>query len=443
MPATLRRLLPVLCAALAAGCTPSSGAPAADGGPAAAPSAWSPASPPAQIAAAVLQGCQGAARRGECLEKALVTVLDSAGVDRAMAALLAMAASDGRVRTDGHELAHGIGIAAYRGPETVSETFGRCTTDFQSGCYHGVIQAYFSDGRGSGGVTPERLNALCADYRGPERRWLEFQCAHGMGHGLMAVNAHHLLRALDACDLLVESFEKQACWGGAFMENVVNATHPHLTATTRAAADAHAGHGAGEGAAEAAAEESHDHAAGGHEGQAAGAEAFKALDRDEPLYPCTVVKEHHRRQCYLMQTSPILFFNGGDFTAASQQCLRAPADVQQTCFQSLGRDANSWGAGNHRRGIRYCAAAPPEWAPYCIVGLVKNIVDVTARPADGLAFCRAVPDASKPACYRAVGQQIAVLHSVHASRERECRGAEVGFVPECRTGTGLPLVRAE
>ena len=432
------------CAVLAAaGCAPSSGAPAADGGPAARAS-WSPSTPPAEIAAGVLATCQNAAERGACLEQELVAVIEPAGVDRAMGALMAIAARDAAVRNDGHVYAHGIGIAAYRGPETVSETFGRCTTDFQSGCYHGVIQAYFSDDRTGGGVTAEKLNALCADYRGPDKRWLEFQCAHGMGHGLMAVNEHHLLRALDGCDLLSETFEKQACWGGAFMENVVNETHPHHTATTQGAADEHAGHGAQP--AEAAQDDGHDHDHGElAEGAESGAEEekFRALDREEPLYPCTVVKEHHRRQCYLMQTSAILFYNGGDFAAASEQCLRAPAELQQTCFQSLGRDANSWSDGNPQRGIRYCGQAPAEWAPYCIVGLVKNIVDVTARPSDGLRFCRSVPEASKSACYRAVGQQIWVLHGAVANRERECRSAEAGFITECRFGAGLPLVRSE
>ena len=61
-----------------------------------------------------------------------------------MGALSILAKRDTDVADDGHVYAHGIGIAAYRDPQTVGETFSRCTAEFQSGCYHGVIQAYFA-----------------------------------------------------------------------------------------------------------------------------------------------------------------------------------------------------------------------------------------------------------------------------------------------------------
>jgi hypothetical protein len=237
------------------------------------------------------------------------------------------------------------------------------------------------------------------------------------------------------------------------MENVVNATHPHHTATTQvAAADEHAGGHEGHGAppAAAAGHDAHgsDHggehaSAGGHEHGAAQAETFKALDPAEPLYPCTIVKEQHRKQCYLMQTSAVLWHNKGDFEDAARQCLRAPEDMRETCFQSLGRDANSYARGEPRRAIAYCAASPDEVEPYCMVGVVKNIVDVTAEPRDGLDFCKLVPANSKPACYRAVGQQIGLLRAGTVGRERECRHAESGYLTECRFGAGLGLLRSD
>jgi hypothetical protein len=449
MPSKLRNVaLVALCAACslaASQCTASRGSSApAEEAPAASrleARTWTRGSSPRQIADWVLAGCRGE-DKGQCVEKALVSVIEPAGVDKAMAALLLITARDPDIDRDGHVYAHGIGIAAYKGPETVSQTFALCTTDFQSGCYHGVIQAYFADDRaGGGGVTAEKLNTLCTDYRTPERRWLDFQCSHGMGHGLMAVNAHNLLTALDACDLLTETFEKQGCWGGAFMENIINVTHPHHTATTQQADGGHGEHGGAQAAAEGGHAE-HGGAAPHAHGEAA-AEPFKALDEAEPLYPCTVVREHHRRQCYLMQTSAILWRNGGDFAAASEQCLRAPEDMRQTCFQSLGRDANSWARGSQEQAIAYCGQAPADVQAYCIVGVVKNIVDVTAKASDGLGFCKEVPDASKPACYRAVGQQIGILHAASPRRERECAAAERGYVTECRFGAGLGLLRSD
>jgi hypothetical protein len=445
-----------LCAAtplVAAQCAPSPRSSAPPEDPAApgrlAEVTWTPRSSPERIADWALEGCRGHQERAKCIENALISAIQPAGVDRVMAALLVVARKDEDVQRDGHVFAHGIGIAAYTTPETVSDAFGRCTTDFQSGCYHGVIQAFFSDDRTGDGVTAAKLNGLCADYRSAEKRWLDFQCAHGMGHGLMAVNAHDLLRSLDACDLLTETFERQGCWGGAFMENVVNATHPHHTATTQVASTDQAGSGGHDGhgvAKTAPAEKVDDHggahaSGGGHDHGAA--QTFKALDPEEPLYPCTVVKEHHRKQCYLMQTSAVLWHNEGDFADAAGQCQRAPEDMRQTCFQSLGRDANSYADGEPRRAIAYCTAAPDEVEPFCMVGVVKNVVDVTADPNDGLEFCKLVPGNSKPACYRAVGQQIGLLRAAAEGRERDCGRAEAGYVTECRFGAGLGLLRSD
>jgi len=431
--------------------TTTAAAPAA---PRLAPATWTPQSTPAEIAQWALQGCgRAGAKKQECLEGALTSVLGTAGVDKAMAALLILSKEDADVARDGHVYAHGIGIAAYKSPETVSQTFALCTADFQSGCYHGVIQAYFGDSRGTqGGVTPAKLNGLCQPYRAPDKRWLEFQCAHGIGHGVMAVESHHLLKALDSCDLLADTFEKQACWGGAFMENVVNATQPHHMNVTRVADvgehSEHADHG---GAEHGTAHDSASHAASGHdmaghdmsamEGHDHGAaEPFKALDPDEPLYPCTVVLERHKSACYLMQTSAILHRNNGDFTDAARQCGRSPEAYRYTCYVSLGRDANSWSRGNREQAITYCRTAPDIGQSYCIIGVVKNIVDVTADPRDGLSFCRLAPDPTKSACYNAVGQEIALLQPTSPGREQACRAADTGYVPECRRGAGLPLI---
>lgn len=411
---------------------------------------WTPQSRPDDIAAWVRRGCRGAGKT-DCMEKALISVIRPAGVDKAMAALLILSRQDDDVGRDGHVFAHGIGIAAYTNAATVAETFSRCTADFQSGCYHGVVQAYFADpALGDAGLTAGKLNGLCAPYRTADKRWLQFQCAHGIGHGVMAVQAHHLLKSLDSCDLLGDRFEKEACWGGAFMENVVNATQPHHAAVTQVAAgEGHEGHGAapaggheGHGEAAAGGHEGHGGAAAGHgePGDHASAEVFKALDPEEPLYPCNVVQEHHRQACYLMQTSAILYANNGDFRDAARQCQRAPEAHRNTCYVSLGRDANSWGRGNSERATAYCTAAPAAGQPYCIVGLVKNVVDVTADPNDGMRFCAQAPDNTKPACYRAVGQEIALLQATSPGREQACRAAAAGYVTECRNGAGLPLV---
>ena len=38
------------------------------------------------------------------------------------------------------------------------------------------------------------------------------------------IYAHNLPKALAGCDLLSDDWDKRSCYGGAFMENIVNVT---------------------------------------------------------------------------------------------------------------------------------------------------------------------------------------------------------------------------
>ncbi len=76
----------------------------------------------------------------ECVERALYGVLDRSGVAKAMATLDVLAVTEPAVRDESHPLAHGLGIAAYKNPETMATIFAECPNTQISGCYHGVIQ---------------------------------------------------------------------------------------------------------------------------------------------------------------------------------------------------------------------------------------------------------------------------------------------------------------
>jgi hypothetical protein len=336
------------------------------------PAAWTAQSSAAEIAAWARRGCSRAAEgKDACIERALIGLVEGAGIARSMEVLDTLVGMDPEVASNAHPLAHGLGIAAYRSPETVAGTFAACPASQMSGCAHGVIQGYFLDlvrqGRSIGTV---ELDALCAPHAATEFLW--FQCAHGMGHGLMAVHGNHLPMALQACDLATEGFVRGNCYGGAFMENVINFTHPHHTAGGHAATQdgAHADPG--------------QHAAGGHDahaahgdagaGQAMGHGAWKALDPADPLYPCNAVAPRYQYACYGMQPSAVMFFNGGDVAATARACEGARG----------GSSAPAWGAwaATSRRtprattGVPWrCASAPAtrpadravcgaHWAPW-------------------------------------------------------------------------------
>src|SRR5688500_702172 len=242
-----------------------------------------PAAAPPDPARAAVERCRGpdGDRLRSCYESLLLDKVRAEGARPALDLLDRIAALDSRARRDGHMYAHGIGITALSSPDQVGRVFASCTPGWQSGCYHGVIQSYFLATRSAGAeLSTASVDALCEPWRGEGGNpWLLFQCTHGLGHGLTMFHGHDLPRALVSCDLLSRPYDRDNCYGGAFMENIVNATEPHHAAAPAAPSaqaaqpaagghDAHGDHG--------------DHGAhGGHSGHgqaAAAAERYRALD---------------------------------------------------------------------------------------------------------------------------------------------------------------------
>jgi len=346
--------------------------------------------------------------RRTCYTRLLSERLTAHGVADAVATLDALAAADPDVAEHAHEYAHGIGIEAYgRSPE-IPETFAACGDGYSSGCRHGVIQAYFESREH---VTGPEVEGLCQPFKSATAsRWVLFQCVHGMGHGLTMFHAHDLPRALTDCDLLSDGWDRESCYGGAFMENVINATAPHHPATQLAA---------------------HHHPDAGP--------AFKALDPNDPLYPCSIMAERFLHACYQMQTSVMLHFNHGDIGAAARSCDSAPPQMRSVCYQSLGRDITSYAQRDPQKTADLCRKGTEAYRPACYFGAAKALVDWTATTGAAFTFCRIVAaDPGGPTCYQALGEEIATLVAPIPDREEQCTRAQLpAAVAACRQGAGL------
>ena len=345
-------------------------------------------------------------KRTECFAALLKQRLGEAGAGEALATLQAIAIRDPDVDRDGHVYAHGIGIELYQQDTVAGRSFSQCTMLFSSGCYHGVVQAYLEH---RAVVDAATLADLCRSFRGTASQWMLFQCVHGMGHGLSMFYGHDLPRALVACDLLSGEWDRESCYGGAFMENVMHATMPDHPASVLAA--------------------SHQHHS-----------TFQPLDPKDLQYPCSIVGTQHQRACYLMQTSVMLYFNKGDIAGAARVCDQAPIGSRPTCYQSLGRDITSYALRDPDKSLLYCLQGSADYRGWCYVGVTKALVDWSAKPATGLDFCgRVARGRGWAECYRAVGEEVAALSETNAERAAHCRGAGgAEAVRECRIGALLP-----
>ncbi|HEU0054272.1 MAG TPA: hypothetical protein VFQ39_13890, partial [Longimicrobium sp.] len=393
-------------------------------------------------------------------EKRLRLVIAQAGVAKAFEALevIASPAGDAALISEAHGLAHGLGIAAYPGPEKMADVFAQCPFTQISGCHHGVIQGYFLDLQARGvKVGTAELDAVCAPHVGTGARF--GQCSHGLGHGVMAFANHRLPQALELCDRVSDGYVRETCYGGAFMENIVGATHPEHTAESHSAlghgasaehgehaehgeehaehGEEHAEHGGGEHAGHEGMAEDHSAHGDAHAGHEETAEPWVPVKREDPLYPCDVVAERYWEQCYLIQTASILYFNGGNMSKTAEACRQAPTSMVDVCYRSLGRDITSFASRDAGRTKALCASAGEASFEQCIAGAALSLFDVRAEPADGMALCRLVEGDVKKRCYFVVGGSTRHLPS-EAARVTACAASEDGFVAECRRGAGLP-----
>jgi hypothetical protein len=367
---------------------------------------------------------QGRARRA-CYEDLLLQLVERDKIGLSMGTLDLMGQREAAIRHYGHDYSHVVGINAWAPGENLGEVYLQCTELFQSGCYHGVIQAFLA----YQGTDSAVVASICRDTPGiRESGWLRFQCVHGIGHGLLQTYTMDLPRALHGCDKLGNYFDTESCYGGAFMEFVVGGRgqshHPHLKVPPKDTA-------------------AMDHAAMNHEAAERTA-PFKVRSPGDLLYPCSVLGDRYLRACYQNQAGLMVEQTGLDFAKVAAGCDTAPEPMRPTFYQGIGTYASVVTTRNAGEAIRLCSLGNIRYQAWCFVGVVKNFIDVTANPDDGLAFCRMLgPREFATACYHAVGEQASVLYVPMEKRDTVCMRVEPKYTPACRFGAGLSQNRPE
>ena len=362
--------------------------------------------------------------RQSCYEEILLAMVEKGQVRLAMDALSVLARMDPETVAHGHDLTHVVGINAWTPGKDIGEVYSSCTGLYQSGCYHGVVQAYL-DINGTDSAT---VYGVCNQIKPAVfDMWLRFQCVHGIGHGLVNALNHHLVKALKGCDWLVNTWDAQSCYGGAFMEFIVEgrgqAHHPHKSHAPQPTDVA-------------AASGEHDH--GEHDHPVAGADSFAIRDKTDPLYPCTAIDTKYQLSCYGMQAGVIIEMTGPDFGKIAAACDEAPGSMKPSCYQGIGTYVSGYTVRSPEKSIALCAKGNEALQAWCYVGVVKNFIDVTAKPDDGFDFCHRLGNPNySVACYNAVGEEMSVLYHNPPDREKQCARLPAAEGAVCRYGAGL------
>jgi hypothetical protein len=283
----------------------------------------------------------------ECLDKLFRKMLETHSSEQALALIQKFEAEDPELRRDCHPVVHAVGRETFRLKGNIHDSFSACDQTCHSGCYHGSVERFLrgeeiyaqANKHPSQAELKEKAATAC-DPQLPGR--LRFQCLHGLGHALLYFSRYQLGRSLEVCDALGEPWSRESCYGGVFMENVVSAT-PEL----------------------------------------------RDLSPTDYHYPCSILDERYRGECYVMQTSRMVEM-GLSTEALFRECAKSGAH-RIRCSLSVGRDLSNFvRTGNDGDVARKCELVEGEDRRACIRGVIYALIDNTWDGRYALPFCNAL-----------------------------------------------------
>ena len=281
-----------------------------------------------------------------CYQERYQGLVRGSGVKAAFAELKDEYEKNEFVKSQCHQLTHVIGRAALDLHGDLSSAYSRGDNFCWSGYYHGAMEAIVAK------IGPDEIleeaNSICADMRKNQAgSFYHYNCVHGLGHGFMGIQQNELFESLETCNTLNDDWEKQSCYSGVFMENVMAQSNPsHPT---------------------------------------------KYLKAEEPLYPCTDVETKYKTECYKMQTSYALQTQNFDFAKVFDLCAGVEDDYRPTCYQSLGRDASGQSVSDVEKTSDKCMLGGDyEARSNCVIGAVRDFISYYSDDTQAKEFCESI-----------------------------------------------------
>jgi hypothetical protein len=327
-----------------------------------------------------LADCAGDYR---CLEQAFGNLAFREGPKSAIRLFDQKIATDSKVESNCHRIAHTIGSAALaRFEGNVGEAFVNGSSSCWSGYYHGILERAFV-GASTKSDVARVAREVCQGTDVRATTWLAYQCVHGLGHGLMITSSYDLPFSLSVCDRLATTWDQVSCTGGVFMENISSSY------------------------------------------------GIKSrwLRDDNLVYPCNTVAERHKQYCYLMVTSRILQANGYDWKAAVGLCNRVERGWVDTCFESYGRDASGFTRQTPAKILPLCRLAGAH-DRQCVYAAAR---DMTANYGNGVRasqLCLLAREGLRERCFYGIGT---ILET--QAQGASCRRLSKRYAAACLSGT--------
>jgi hypothetical protein len=316
----------------------------------------------ANPSADIKDSCTSASSSYSCYKKQLTEITNKQSPEAAMALVKKEYSLNSYVKSQCHQLTHVIGRAALDKYKNVADTYAHGDQFCWSGYYHGAMEEVaLINGYD---YLLKNTNEICKPIAAKGKySFYHYNCVHGLGHGYMYVKDGDLFASLSACDAITNSWERTSCYGGVFMQNIMNEQTPDNTAKT----------------------------------------GSKYLKSDQPMYPCTAIGYKYKDQCYLMQTSYALQTVSYNFSEVFEMCAQVDADFRDTCYTSLGRDASGNSVSDVDSTKTTCLLGPSEEARrYCVHGAAMDFVSYFHSDQQANKLCKSLPSTLSGDCLSVV-----------------------------------------
>jgi hypothetical protein len=295
-----------------------------------------------------------------CYKNELTQITNQQGPEKAMTLIKQAYVKVPYVKSQCHQLTHVIGRAALaKYNNDLAQTYAHGDQYCWSGYYHGAMEQ-LATSKGYDFIV-KNADSICEPIAVKGKTsFYYYNCVHGLGHGFMFVKDGDLFASLKACDSLKDaSFDQPSCYGGVFMQNIMNEQTPDNTAKT----------------------------------------GSKFLKADQPMYPCTAVDTKYKNQCYLMQTSYALQTVSYDFSKVFTMCDSVEMPFKDTCYTSLGRDASGNSISNVQQTHDTCLLGKTDEARrYCVHGAAMDFVSYFHSNQQANQLCNSLPDSLLSDC---------------------------------------------
>jgi len=253
-----------------------------------------------------------------------------------------------------------------------------CKDYFLASCYHG----FFIETTSFGGIgTIKPVMEECAKVGNV----IVIQCAHAVGHGLLAWTGYaSLIDALKLCDNVGETdndFPLFNCYDGVFMENIWAI----------------------------------------HDGGTLSPDRW--VDPTDPVYPCSDsrIDEKYLNACWSNQPSLMYQLFHRDIKKVGEECLKIDNPThQKTCFNGLARQIHPITYGGLSKTFEMCDLMPSTWIDYCVITVAGSGLGVGDRKVPFQICAKIEKDESREECWRRLSGVIAAYGATQKERHEWC-----------------------